>query len=31
MIYDLLLVPILILLFIGFLSYLIFTFKWDGG
>ena len=28
---DLLLIPILILLFIAFLSYLIFTFKWDGG
>ena len=28
MIYDLLLIPILILLFICFLSYLIYTFNW---
>lgn len=30
MIYDLLLIPILILLFIGFLCYLISTFNWRG-
>ena len=31
MIYDLVLIMILIILFVGFLSYLILSFKWDGG
>ena len=30
MIYDLMLIPLLILLFIVFLSYLIYTFNWGG-